>query len=51
MIRLRMVDRLVAQVANRTIRIGARMVVGDAAQDHCEHQQREQRYRYDEISN
>jgi len=27
------------------------MVVGDAAQDHYEHQEREQRYRYDEISN
>jgi len=51
MIRLRMVDGLVAQVANRTIRVGARMVVRDAAQDHYQHQEREQRYRYDEISN
>jgi hypothetical protein len=51
MIRLRMVDGLVAQMTNRAICIGACMMVGDAAQDHYEHQQREQRYRYDEISN
>jgi hypothetical protein len=41
MIRLRMVDRLVTQMADRAIRVGAGMMVGDAAQDHHEHQQRE----------
>ena len=50
MIWLRMVNGLVAEMADRTICVRARMVVGDAAQDHHEHQQREQRNWYGEIS-
>jgi hypothetical protein len=49
MVRLRMVNRLVAQMADRTIRIGTRMMVRDAAQNHHEHQQRKERYWNDEI--
>ena len=44
MVRLRMVDRLVTQMADRAIRVGAGMMMRDAAQDHHEHQQREERY-------
>jgi len=49
MVRLRMVDRLVTQMADRAIRVGAGMMMRDAAQDHHEHQQREERYWNDEI--
>jgi len=51
MVRLRMVDRLVTQMADRAIRVGAGMMMGDAAQDHHEHQQREERYWNREIPN
>src|SRR5271156_7011552 len=51
MIRLRMIDGLVAQMANRTIRVGASMIVGDAPQDHHEHQQRKKRYWNGKIPN
>jgi hypothetical protein len=51
MVRLRMVDRLVTQVANRAIRVGAGMMMRDATQDHHEHQQREERHWNREIPN
>jgi hypothetical protein len=38
---LRMINRLVTQVADRAIRVGAGMMVRDAAQDHYQHQQRQ----------
>jgi hypothetical protein len=51
MIRLWMVDWLVAQMANRTICVGPGMMMRDAAQDHHEHQQRKQRYWNGKIPN
>jgi hypothetical protein len=38
---LRLVDRLVTQMADRAICVGAGMMVGDAAEGHDQHQQRE----------
>jgi hypothetical protein len=51
MVRLRMVDWLVAQMANRTICVGPGMMMRYAAQDHHEHQQREERYWNGKIPN
>jgi hypothetical protein len=46
-----MIDRLVAQMANRAILVGgSRVEVRDTAQRHHEHQQREKRYWNHEIS-
>ena len=51
MVRLRLVNRLMAEMADRAIRIGAGMMMRDAAQHHHEHQQREQRYGNGETPN
>ncbi len=51
MVRLRMVNRLMAQMANRAVGIGAGMMMRDAAEHHHKHQQREQRYWNGKIPN